>query len=408
MTDRGTLDFADEGRYLEARLRDWAEQAVSHTPGAAVARTVASAYAGTIRQRWLPSLSPRLVWLGVGALLLLGAVVSTLVFSTGHRPLANTVQPSTPASARPLIVLSAGQVLAVDVGTGHRFELGPATSARLSPNGLTVAFAAPDGLGVIGTNRSGRRILTDNTNCQVGPWSPDGQSLLTACQHDGPTGLLFMVRDVGPDGGVRPLGALTTFKDFGLGSWSPDSSRIVVPIEGRALDVTTGTGTAMKQLRIVDAGQPWLPRWSPDGALIAYAAGAIHVIHPDGALDRVLVERVTPCELRWSPDSRFLAYAAPSGGCPTAGADATGDAGVVDLDGMVRTIPSPVDGQQVIDLAWSSDGKRLALVVGPNLHCSDHGTSYGSVWVVNADGSNPVEVVAGIDCEWPDLGGPDW
>jgi dipeptidyl aminopeptidase/acylaminoacyl peptidase len=138
--------------------------------------------------------------------------------------------------------------------------------------------------------------------------------------------------------------------------------------------------------------------------LIAYASGAIHVIRPDGTGDRVLVERVTPCELRWSPDARSLAFTAPSGGCPT-GSESS-EARIVDLDGTVRTIASPIPGQQVLDLAWSSDGRRLALVVGPRRECSSDTSQ--SLWVVDADGANPRKVVDRVDCEWPDQGGPDW
>jgi hypothetical protein len=403
MTDRGSLEFADEARFLEARLRGWADQAVSKTPGAAVVAGLVRAYPRSSRPRWLPEIPRRAVWLGLAAALLLAAVATIVVAPMGHRPLVNNVQPSAPPSERPLLVIAHGRALVVDVGLAQSTELLTGPAAHLSPDGSMVSFIATEGVGVMAADGTGRRTLADTRTCHLGPWSPDGQRVLTGCLVGDLEPAEFMVRDVAPGRPALPLEGLREFKDFGFGSWSPDGSRLVLPVEGTSL-VVTSSGEASDSRRIVDSGAPWLPRWSPDGGLIAYAARAIHVIRPDGTGDRVLVKAVTPCEMRWSPDSRSLAFTAPSGGCPAG--SASSDARIVDLDGAVRTIASPVPGHEVIDLAWSSDGSRLALVVGPSLHCSSD-TDY-SLWVVNADASNPRKVVDSVDCVWPEQGGPDW
>ena len=394
MTDRGALDFADEGRFLERRLRGWTDQAVSNTPGAAVARNVAGSFPRTARLGWLAMPSRRLVWLGLAAAVLLATAAATILLAPfGHRPIGST---------RPLVVVSAGQIVAVDVATGTSRQIGPGGAPRLSPDGSMVSFLSTEGLGVMAVDGTGRRFLAQSTDCQLGPWSRDGLAVLTACRQESGAAPILVFRVDSFD--VRPLGRLATYKDFGLGSWSPEGTRIVLPIGGNSLVVATGTGPATQMKTIVEAGRPWLPRWSPDGSWIAYAAGAIHVVQPDGTGDRVLVERANPCELAWSPDSRALAFTAPYGGCPVGSAQ--DDARIVGLDGTAHTIASPVAGQEIVDLAWSSDG-RLALVVGPSLQCSPD-ESHRSVWLVDADGSNPRKVVDSVDCEWPDLGGPDW
>jgi hypothetical protein len=410
MTDRGSLDLADEGRFLADRLLAWTEQAVSGTPGSAVARAIAATHPRSSRPRWLPDVTLRPAWLTMVAAFLLAAALAVVALAPfGGRPLVHLTLPTaTPGlgSGRPLLVIESGQIVAVSVDTGETRHFGAGSYARWSPDGSRISFVGPDGMGVMASDGSRRRTLSTDTNCQLGPWSPDSLTVLAACGPDGsePRFQLFGATD----DTVRPLGSLSAYKDSGSGSWSPDGSQIALPIGANSLGVATGSGSTTQTRYIVNCCSPWLVRWSPDGASIAYAAGGIYLVDSDGANKRRLVPGVLPCELRWAPDSLSLAFVAPTPECSYEQPAGTGDARVVDVDrGTMRSIPSPLAGQQVLDLAWSPDGRRLAIVVGTSLRCgSDPG--YGSVWVVNADGSNPRQVVDAIDCEWPDLGGPDW
>jgi Tol biopolymer transport system component len=409
MVDRNTLDFADEGRFLEARLRAWTDRAVSGASGAEVARTVARAHPRTARPLWLPELPRRAAWLGIAAALLVLTLAALVLGSGGgHGLLATrssspsaTLRAHAPGAERPLLVVESGQIVTVYVDAGTTRHVGAGTSARLSPDGARISFVSPEGLGVMATNGARRSILTTDP-CQLGPWSPDSSMVLAACGSSAtPPFELFNLLD----GSVRPLGGFTAFKDYGSGSWSPDGSEIALPGVGR--DLLIVRTTAGEQTFTLPLGPlAWLPRWAPDGSAIAFASGGIYVIQQDNTRKRLLVAGVTPCELRWSPDSRSLAFTTPSSGCP-AGGNSSPDARIVDLaSGTIRSITSPVAGQAVRDLAWSSDGQRLALEVGPGRDCASG--SSDSVWVVNADGSNPREVVDAVDCSWPDLGGPDW
>jgi dipeptidyl aminopeptidase/acylaminoacyl peptidase len=406
MADQRSLEFVEEGRFLDARLRAYAEQAVSGRPGLATARAIAAANPRPRRRFWLPSLwlpasTRRAPVLGFAA-----AVTLLILLALAAVALVPGLRPTTPflRPVRPLLVIQGSRVLEVSVDDGSTTDVGAGTAARWSPDGSRIAVLGAGGVSVLDRSGAGRRVLSVDP-CQLGPWSPDGRTLLAACGA-GNASPIFELLHV-DDGTVQALGGLKPYKDFGGGSWSPDGSRLAIPVNGHDIAVIGSAPGA--QPEFIHRGGPWLVRWSPDGALIAYVDGSgINVMSPDGTNDRVLVGGASPCELRWSPDGRSVAFTAPSGGCPAGGSAGIRDARVVDVaTGAQQSIASPVAGQQVVDLAWSADAQRLAIVVGPVLQCGAD-PAPRSLWIVNRDGSGARQVVASVDCEWPDAGGPDW
>jgi serine/threonine-protein kinase len=153
---------------------------------------------------------------------------------------------------------------------------------------------------------------------------------------------------------------------------------------GRVVEVS---GSEMRQHR-------W-PAWSPDGTRIAYVAsegdrgqpaGHIVVVPALGGMARVVGKGgsyfATPV---WSPDGRSIAYP-------------TGDSIVIRSvrDTTRRAIAARPD---VHSLAWSPDGSRLAFVSG-NAAYTFASTAFGnlspsSIWTVALDGGPPVPVVEG-------------
>lgn len=89
-----------------------------------------------------------------------------------------------------------------------------------------------------------------------------------------------------------------------------------------------------------------------------------------------------------SQENGFVAYT--TGGRLDAGID------IARADGtLVRTIPSPGSGLPW-HVAWSPDGQRLAVAV-----FAVSGGSKRSLWVINADGSDPIEIASGYNVHRP-------
>lgn len=126
----------------------------------------------------------------------------------------------------------------------------------------------------------------------------------------------------------------------------------------------------------------------------------------DGSRDRVLVERVSPCSLDWSPDGRRLAYSAPSPACGEGPSDTSGAFVVDATTGERKGVFAPTDGGQVVGVVWSADGRRLVINVGRDGNCLTTGPALADLWIVNADGSEPRQLIRAADCQWAE--GPDW
>jgi Tol biopolymer transport system component len=132
-------------------------------------------------------------------------------------------------------------------------------------------------------------------------WSPDGSRLVAVSTRS-----LVLVD---ADSGSRHVVARGQFRSVGL---SPDGATLVGTL-GKELVTLPVTGGTPRRLGI----QGNDPAWSPDGRTIAYSAGGIWVVAPDGsgrrqltALDRdpndFLDEDVQPA---WSPDGGSIAFA---------------------------------------------------------------------------------------------------
>jgi Tol biopolymer transport system component len=121
-------------------------------------------------------------------------------------------------------------------------------------------------------------------------------------------------------------------------------------------------------------------RWSPDGTSIAYLRDTLEVVKSRGAGPvRVSGTDVnSDASLKsftWSPDSKHIAYANPRGAIYVVGSNGSGKRRLVSRQG---SHPS-----------WSPDGLRIAFThfVGASADMEDQSGS--SVFVMQADGSNP-------------------
>lgn len=156
-----------------------------------------------------------------------------------------------------------------------------------------------------------------------------------------------------------PPGLLERAKEGTVGRHSPQpppASRLLAALVALVVAVA-GTAVAVVAFRVGGAGSPDfgvpvspVPVVSDENGLLAYTTGGrlnggIDIARPDGTL--------------------------------------------------VRTIPSPAPGL-AWHVAWSPDGQRLAVAV-----FAVSGGSERSLWVINADGTHPVEIASGSNVHRP-------
>jgi dipeptidyl aminopeptidase/acylaminoacyl peptidase len=225
-------------------------------------------------------------------------------------------------------------------------------------------------------------------------WAPDAQALafFSDCARPGEQADLYIARSDGSP--AQRLSKLNGYVEEP--AFSPDGHSVAfLYVEGATR--SAGALAAMK---------PWSGVIGEDGVEIQRVA--VITVPASGSVEETpasqskslmsLFSFATPANLHvyefdWRPDSRGLAYVA---------ADAPGENNwwlamlyAQELGGKPNAILAPAEvsgalhGLQIAVPRWSPDGKAIAFVGGL---MSDQGSTGGDVWIVSADGGQPVNL----------------
>lgn len=279
-------------------------------------------------------------------------------------------------------------------------------------------------------------------------WSPDGNSIVFFSDRGGNPDIFVMNSD-GSD--VRQLTRdafaslyFTKSSDDSNPSWSPDGSQIafasgrdnqMLTYVNHDIYVMSANGSNVQRLTN-DGADEGGPRWSPNGESIAYTkmeyfsdqalidnpTWDIYVMNVDGTQQMQLTKDPSnELEPSWSADGTRIAFISDRNGqnfdiyvMNADGSDVTqltddsaNEFGPVwspdgtqivfnsDRNGHVQLFMMTIDGAKLIQLTkdssnsayadWSRSGNRIVFE-------SDRDTGYANIYVMNADGSNIVQL----------------
>jgi TolB protein len=225
------------------------------------------------------------------------------------------------------------------------------------------------------------RVTNMNSISILPSWSPSGgQIAFTSFARDNPD--LWIVSS----GGGRAR-RVAHYPGLNTGpAWSPDGSKIAVTLskDGNAeiYLIRPADGGIIARLTN-DPGIDTSPTWSPDGSQIAFVSDRhgspqIYVMSArGGAARRITFQGNYNQTPRWCPrrDVNLIAFS---------GRDQRGRYDIFTVDPSTTKITRVTQGfGSNLDPAWAPNGKRLAFV--------NIGSKPG-IWLVNPDGTNPVQV----------------
>lgn len=265
---------------------------------------------------------------------------------------------------RPLLVIdAAGDVVLADVDSAARYRFDaapiagrpvagpgphPARTAVWSAAGNWTAWTsiagAPDGSAELRIHDEGEqenRVLAAAVDATHLAPSPCGRFLAHRC--DGPLGLELAVSDV-RTGALRILERGRSLS----WAWAPDSTAVVVQVDGRVALVPLDGGAAV--VLAEDVAPLGVPAWMADGSVCFAAGGSVLRCGVDGRA-RPVAPHAGAGRFLPDPSGRRLALLDPTGS----------GRGLTVLDLLTGDADALSDAA-VAGCSWSPQGRRLAVL----------------------------------------------
>jgi Tol biopolymer transport system component len=291
----------------------------------------------SVRRRW--------PWIGVGAVLLVGAWVAWSIW--GGRSPARDGAPSWSADGSQIVFYS-----------------------EQPAGGADLFSVRPDG--------GGLRALTRTRADEGAPaLSPDGSRVAFDSDADGN----FEIYAMPLDGSGRVRLTNDPARDVAP-AWSPDGTKIAFMSDRASkpeFDVFVMDADGSGVERVTTSGTSWFPQYSPDGTRLAFHVGRdVHVLDlASRRLDRLTTSPMDGMYPSWSPDGRRLAFMSARNG-PT-------QLFTMNADGSDQRLLLAMPTGSAIDPRWSPDGTRIVFVHVPEVTATDrqHGAEERAIYVLD-------------------------
>lgn len=243
----------------------------------------------------------------------------------------------------------------VDATTGSLRRLGRGRVPQWSPDGIRLAFVRAGGLWTVPAAGGTPRRIAGGVESDARPvWLRSGRIVYARSSLS-----RRVIASVTATGRNRRVlrAAQPRFNErneFAELAWSPDGKRLayVADIErSNRLEVVPANGGRPRLIATRAGGATW----SPDGKLIAFSRGGIHVLRLAGGKARRLT-RGEDGRAAWSPDGRHIGFVRAGGGPSNCGCADLGALTVIPAGGgpLRRLVPAGVQS-----FSWSPDGRRV-------------------------------------------------